>query len=90
MGTNNRMDYLTLVRVANEIRKKYGEYFEKMTNENATLLQVGDKIELEARYSELGSVLAMLTGFMNDAEFNEHTIELMKEWEQEEKKKEKK
>ena len=90
MGTNNRMDYLTLVRVANEIRKKYGEYFEKMTNENATLLQVGDKIELEARYSELGSVLAMLTGFMNDAEFNEHTIELLKEWEQEEKKKEKK
>ena len=87
MGTNNRMDYLTLVRVANEIRKKYGEYFEKMTNENATLLQVGDKIELEARYSELGSVLAMLTGFMNDAEFNEHTIELLKEWEQEEKKK---
>ena len=84
------MDYLTLVRVANEIRKKYGEYFEKMTNENATLLQVGDKIELEARYSELGSVLAMLTGFMNDAEFNEHTIELLKEWEQEEKKKEKK
>lgn len=90
MAPYNGMDYLTLVRVAHEIRKRHGEYFEKLTNENATLLQVGDKIELEARYSELGSVLAMLTGFMNDAEFNEHTIELLKEWEQEEKKKEKK
>ena len=90
MGTNNRMDYLTLVRVANEIRKKYGEYLEKMTDDKFSSRDWGDKLEITARYSELGSVLAMLTGFMNDAEFNEHTIELLKEWEQEEKKKEKK
>ena len=89
MKSYKGMDYLTLVRVANEIRKWHRECLEKMTNKNATLLQVGDKIELEARYSELSKVLAMLTGFMNDAEFNEHTIELLKEWEQEEKKKEK-
>lgn len=89
MKPYNGMDYLTLFRVANEVRKWHMEYFEKMTNENATLLQVGDKIELEARYSELGKVLTMLTGFMNEAEFNEHTIELLKEWEQEEKKEKK-
>lgn len=89
MAPYNGMDYLTLVRVANEIRKRHEEYYEKMSDDKFSFRDWGDKIEITARYSELGSVLAMLTGFMNEAEFNEHTIELMKEWEQEEKKKEK-
>ena len=87
MTPYNGMDYLTLVRVSREIQKRYKEYEEKMFDDKFASREWGDKLEITARYSELGTVLAMLTGFMNDAEFNEHTIELLKEWELEEKKK---
>ena len=81
MGVYNGMDYLTLVRVSHEIQKRHKEYEEKMHDEKFSFRDWGDKLEITARYSELGTVLAMLTGFMNQAEFNEHTIELLKEWE---------
>ena len=78
MNAYNEMDYLTLARVGKEIEKRYKHYQERMCDEKFSFLTTIDKVEIMSKYSELGTVLAMIIGFMNEAEYNDKAGQIIK------------
>ena len=80
MSVYNGMDYLTLFRVNKEIEKRYKHYQEIICSDKFLSFNLTDKVEITARCCELGNILAMLTGFLGNAEYNDQIEKAVKEW----------